>query len=849
MTRLASAAPTDARRVVWLHEGWQLARSAPDACASPADLAAAPLTWRDAVVPGTVAAALGADADRPADYDADDWWYRVRFAAPAPVEGARYRLRFDGLATLAQVWLNGEPILASRNMFVARHADVTRLIAGDNELVIRFASLEHAALARKRARPRWRTSLVARQELRWFRTTLLGRIPGWTPPVAPVGPWGPVALECLQRIDLASLRVDARVEGDTGRLGIEARVAMLDGRRVEEARLRLDGTPHALRVEAGDIARVAGDLALPGVAPWWPHTHGAPRLYECRLELRVDGEWIGVDCGPVGFRALALDTGDGRVRLRINGEPVFCRGACWTPLDIVRLRSDPAELRRALEAVRDAGANMLRVGGTMTYESADFYRLCDELGILVWQDFMYANMDYPFGDADFRAEAVAEARHQLERLHRHACIAAWCGGSEIAQQAAMLGQPAERWSHEFFDATLPRLCAELDPGTPYFPSTPSGGALPFHVGTGLAHYYGVGAYRRPLTDAKLARVKFAPECLAFAQVPDAESTARMMGSPTPPPHHPEWKAGLPRDTGAGWDFEDVRDHYLKELFGADPVALRSHDLARYYALSRVVPGELMRRVYAEWRRPGSECGGALVWFHRDFVPGSGWGLVDATGHPKAAYWYLRRAWAPRSLHLTDEGLDGLAIHVVNETARPLEATVELEMLRAGGDAPETARQSIRVAARGAATLAADAMLGYFSDSTWAYRFGPPRHEVVVARLRGADGAVLAEDFHFPAGMGNVRPHDAELRAVARWEPDGSVHVTLACDRFVQAVSIGCEDFLPDDNHFHLAPRREKHLVFRARERGAERFKAHFEGLNLAAPVTVRAERDAGLRAA
>jgi len=848
MTRLPSGTVIDARRVALLHEGWQLARAAPDACASPDELAGAPLEWRDAVVPGTVAAALGADPDRPADYDADDWWYRLRFAAPARPAGARFRLRFDGLATLAQGWLNGEPIVASRNMFVARQADVTRLLRDENELVIRFASLERAC-ARRRPRPRWRTALVANQDLRWFRTTLLGRIPGWTPAVAPVGPWGPVALECVERLELAALRVEASAKGADGRLRIEARVAMLEGHRLEEARMQVDGRPHPLRVDVGDIARVAGEVALPGVALWWPHTHGAPSLHECRLELRVDGEWTSLDVGPVGFRTLDLDTSDGVVRFTVNGEPVFCRGACWTPLDIARLRANPAELRAALEAVRDAGANMLRVSGTMVYESADFYRLCDELGIVVWQDFMFANMDYPLGDAEFRAEATAEARHQLERLQRHACIAAYCGGSETAQQAAMLGQPPERWSNDFFDDVLPRLCEELHPGVPYFPSTPWGGALPFHVATGISHYYGVGAYRRPLADAKVARVKFTPECLAFAQVPDAETTSLVLGGPTPPPHHPKWKAGVPRDSGAGWDFEDVRDHYLKDLFGVDPVLLRSHDLARYYALSRVVPGELMRRVFAEWRSPQNECGGGLVWFHRDFVPGAGWGIVDATGRPKAAYWYLKRAWAPRSLHITDEGLDGLSIHVVNESAQALEASVEVEMLAASGDAPEAARQAVQVPARGAVTLAADAMLGYFSDGTWAYRFGPPRHEVVVARLRDADGAVLAEDFHFPAGLGFVKPHGAELRAAARWEGDGRVAVTLSCDRFLQAVSVVCEGFQPDDNHFHLAPRTARRIVFRARERDAAPFKGHFEALNLATPVTVRLARDAGLRAA
>src|SRR5207237_2847281 len=143
---------------------------------------------------------------------------------------------------------------------------------------------------------------------------------------------------------------------------------------------------------------------------WWPHTHGTPHLEACRLELRLGDEWITVDCGRVGFRDIRLDTEGGGVRFIVNGVPIFCRGACWTTLDILRLRGDSGSLRRALETARDAGANMLRVGGTMAYETEDFYRICDELGILVWQDFMFANMDYPMGDAQFRADVEAEPR-------------------------------------------------------------------------------------------------------------------------------------------------------------------------------------------------------------------------------------------------------------------------------------------------------------------------------------------------------------------------------------------------------------------------------------------------------
>ncbi|HEX3096615.1 MAG TPA: glycoside hydrolase family 2 protein [Usitatibacter sp.] len=844
---MTTPSPVEGRRLAPLDAGWELARTAPGACAAPGDAAALALDWRPARVPGTVASSLHADRDLPGAYDAHDWWYRVRFPAPECEGRTRVRLRFEGLATIAEAWLNGAPLASSRNMFVPRVVDVTERLAGENELAIRFASLD-AELAKKRPRPRWRTSLVARQDLRWMRTTLLGRMPGWTPPSAPVGPWRPVCLEWIEGFELLSLRLNASAEGDAGRLRIEAALRMLEGLRVEEARIRVGEAVFPLAIEESGRTRLHGDLSIAHAPLWWPHTHGAPRLVDCRIEARIEGRWIGIDAGRVGFRRLVLDQAGGRIQFRVNGVPVFCRGACWTPLDIVSLGADAGALRAALERLRDAGANMLRIPGNSVYESDAFYSLCDELGILVWQDFMFANMDYPARDAAFMADVEKEARGVLERLHRHPCIAVYCGGSEVAQQAAMLGLPAAQWSNDLFTVLLPSLCAEIHPGIPYFPSTPWGGALPFHPDTSIAHYYGVGAYRRPLTDARLARVKFAAECLAFSHVPDAATSALVTGSPIPPPHDPRWKARQPRDPGAGWDFEDVRDHYLRELFGRDPEELRSRDLARYHALSRVVPGELMRRVYAEWRSPGSGCGGALIWLHRDFLPGAGWGIVDATGRPKASYWYLRRAWAPRSVHLTDEGLNGLAIHVVNEADEALAATVEVEMLRGDGVAVDRARHGVLVPPRGALTLNAEAMVGYFADSAAAYRFGPPRHEVIVARLQDVEGRTLSEDFHFPAGM-DLPVRYPQVRGQARREADGRVTVTLSSDAFIQAASLTCEGYVPDDNYFHLAPGHEKRVAFLPAAGCDGRFEAILEALNLASPVAVRIERDAGDRAA
>ena len=820
MTTLPPGSVIGSAPTLWLHEGWRLARTAPGALKEPGELAGAAVEWHDAVVPGTVAAAIHKDINLPGDYDADDWWYELSFELPS--RSARQYLRFEGLATLADVWLNGTHILSSRNMFTTHRIDVTSLLRDSNELTICFRSLGKA-LEPRRARPRWKTMLVNHQNLRWFRTTLLGRMPGWSPLIAPVGPWAPIGLESVEKIEVKALRI---VTG-ARRLCVRADLSTT----VDEARVLVGERSFALEVNE---EHVGGDVEV-DVPSWWPHTHGVPHLEPCRLELRLGDEWITVDCGRVGFRDIRLDTGGGQVRFVVNGVPVFCRGACWTTLDILRLRGDTGALRRALETARDSGANMLRVGGTMTYESEDFYRLCDELGILVWQDFMFANMDYPVGDPDFRAEVEAEARQVLARLHRHPCIAAYCGGSEVAQQAAMMGLPEKYWSNDFFLETLPRLCDEAQPGVAYFPSSPWGGALPFHVSEGIAHYYGVGAYRRPLADAKSAKVRFATECLGISNVPEQSTMGLVLEGTMPPPHHPRWKARVPRDNGSGYDFEDIRDHYLEALFGEDATDLRAQDVARYYALSRVVSGEVMSQTYGEWRAPSSGCGGALVWFYRDLWPGAGWGITDSTGERKAALWYLKRAWSPVSVHLVDEGLDGYAIHAINETSEPLEALVEFEMYKDGRPAAAAAQATITVPARGAVSLKADGLLGYFSDATNAYRFGPAKYDAVTARLMRADsGEVLGEDFRFPAGLDLPLQRDVHVSSQAVRRSDGSIEVTLRSDVFLQSVAVSCDGFSPSDNYFHLAPNQDKQIVFR----GSGELRACLEALNTAGPLVI-----------
>lgn len=790
MARIVSVS-TDAR--IALTDGWTLALSPPDACAGPAEAAALD-DWIPAIVPGTVAAALEAagrfSRAAPTPLTGVDVWYRVR----PGVEG-RFSLAFEGLATLAEVFVDAVPVLASRSMFVPAAVDVD--LQATSEIAIVFRALG-PALSAKGPRARWRPQMIPAQGLRLVRTSLLGHMPGWCPEIHPVGPYRPVTLTRRGPVAIRDLSVATRLEGRAGILDLSC---VLEG--ADTVTLVCGDT--AATGAVGPDGRLAMQLRLDPVRPWWPHTHGTPHLYP----LALDAGPARIELGTVGFRTLAVDRGaDGEgFALRVNGEPVFCRGAVWTTPDIVRLPGDRDAYAAFVDLAAEAGMTMLRIPGVGTYETAAFFDLCDERGVLVWQDFMFANFDYPAADAAFVAAAVAEAEALLGAVQAAPSLAVLCGGSEVYQQAAMFGLPPGAARSPLYETVLKGVAADRRPDVPYVPNAPCGGALPFVPGRGIAHYYGVGAYGRGLDDLRRANVRFAAECLAFSNVPAAATLEAHL--PRPAVHHPAWKAAVPRDLAASWDFEDVRDSYLGLLYDIDPARLRREDPARYLDLSRRVTGAVMEAAFAEWRRPGSGCGGALVFTLMDLTPGAGWGVIDATGRPKPAWFALKRAFRPVQVALTDEGTNGLAIHLVNETDAALDTAVEIACLRDGAVPVVTRSAPVPLAPRESRTLDAFALIGAFFDVTYAYRFGPPAHDVTVVRLRdAATGTVLADAYHRPGGVAPVRT--GPVTAAARLDLDGRPpRLLLSVDRHVEGLTVDAPGWRPSDDDFAWAPGAEK----------------------------------------
>jgi len=808
-----------------LVEGWELASAPSGACNGPADLSE--LAWGPARVPGTAAAAVGADGR---DFDADDWWFRTSFAQPTP-GGARVMLELDGIATVSEVYLNGEQLLTSRSMWASHAVDVSSSLRERNELVIGCRALKPLLGARRRPRARWRTRVVNEGNLRWFRTMIFGRSPGFAPGPAPVGPWRPVRLVEYGANGLDALLVRPRIEDGTGVVVVRAKARGAPS----QIHVEIGGQRASLDAEADGWSAV--ELRIPSVERWWPHTHGEPVLHE--LTVTLDGECVATR--RVGFRSLtwASDIRSDGLDLHVNGVPVFARGAVWTPADLISLAPSEAELRSLLERTRACGMNMLRVVGTGAYESHTFHDLCDELGILVWQDLMFANLDYPLADPEFRAEVEREARAVIDAIAGRPSLAVLCGNSEVEQQAAFLGLDHDLGRDELWDEVLPEIASAAGLDCAYVASTPCGGDLPFHAARGIVHYFGVSGYFRGLEDARRAGVRFAAESLAFANVPDRVDV---------PVHHPEWKQGVARDAGtgwdlgAGWDFDDVRDFYLQLLFAVDPVQLRRSELERYLELSRATSGEVMAEVIGEWRRSGSPCRGALVLWLKDMLPGAGLGVLDHRGEPKVAFHHLRRAMAPVAVWTTDEGVDGIAIHTVNDRPTPLHARLRVALYRDLEARVGEAEQELELAAHGAAEHSVEGLLGRFVDAAWAYRFGPPAQDAIVVSLRAADrDELLSQSFRFPAGRPIGRESAARfgIECSALAATGGPPVISISCERLLYGVRIHVPGFDADDDAFSVEPGHERVVRLQPCTPEAELASGFLSALNLDGPVKIK----------
>lgn len=415
----------------------------------------------------------------------DDWTYETAFDAPEAAEDETVRLTFEGINTLAEVTLNGQPLLECDNMFLPYEIDVTdQLKPTGNALCVRI----HSPVLRARAYDVdvFQTQQEFRQSGAYLR--MARHMWGWdnAPRLFSAGLWRPVVLETLPPIRFSDVYVfTRRVEADTVAIGCNWTFETPDADLSEyQCVFELSEDGHTVFRSDLDTDFTSGralfKMPRDHIKLWWPRGHGEPNLYDAVLRLYRGDESAAEWRTRMGIRDIELlrtettnEQGVGEFVFICNGEKIYIRGTNWKPRDALHARAHE-RVRPALDMCLDLHCNMVRIWGGGIYEDHPFYDFCDEHGLLVWQDFMFA-CEFPPRDPWFLANVQREAEAIVRRLRNHASLAVWCGDNEndlAFTWNSMIPNTLRPSDNIVSRHTLKDAVLSYDPYRPYVPSSP-----------------------------------------------------------------------------------------------------------------------------------------------------------------------------------------------------------------------------------------------------------------------------------------------------------------------------------------------------------------------------------------
>jgi beta-mannosidase len=705
--------------ILALHDGWTVR---PVAGPVPDDVAeAGPVP---AQVPGTVHTdllAAGLIADPYLDDNERllswiglaDWRYETAFDWQ-PDDHDQVQLVFDGLDTVATVDLNGDVIARTANMHRSYRLDVRDLLQeGSNRLSVTFASaVRHA--------DRSSLELGARPHVNHHPYNAIRKMAcnfgwDWGPDLVTAGIWRPVSLVSWRDARLSTVRPVVDVVGSQGsvEVNVEIERARSDVPLVVTA--AIDGSRASVDVPAGATA-VTVQVEVADVERWWPVGHGGQRLYD--LEVSLDtGEAAAEPCdvwaSRLGFRSVQLVTDeddDGTsCTFVVNDSPIFIKGVNWIPDDAFPHRVSRERYAARLEQATACGTNLVRVWGGGIFESDDFYAECDERGLLVWQDFLFACAAYS-EEEPLRSEVVAEVRDNVSRLMPHASLVLWNGCNENLWghvdwewESRLDGKS---WGLGYYNDVLPAIVAELDPGRPYSPGSPASFSKERHPNDpahGTFHIWDVwnsldyAAYRD-------YRPRFAAE---FGwQGPPTWSTLRRSISDEP----------LTPESPGMLVHQKAMEGERKLTRGLVPHLPVPDDMEDWHWAMSLNQARAVQVGVEHLRSLSPLCSGSIVWQLNDCWPVTSWAAIDGDGRRKPLFYALAHAHADRLVTVQPRG-DGLAAVLVNDTDQPW--SDEVSTTRRGYDGAELAAvvQPAEVSPRSTLELALPSRVSVPDDAT------------------------------------------------------------------------------------------------------------------------------------
>ncbi|MGA5897169.1 glycoside hydrolase family 2 protein [Streptomyces venetus] len=618
---------------------------------------------------------LGRDETEVAWVGRRDWTYeRELGGSSASVAHEHTDLVFDGLDTVAEISLDGRPLGTVRNMHRSYRFDVTGL---SGRLSVRFVSAYTEAEA-VRGRLGERPAAYA-EPYQYLRKMACSFGWDWGPTLVTAGIWRPVRLERWSTARIARVRPLVTVDEGVGVVELAVDVERTRG----EAPLTVEATVGGVRARAavdgsGGVVR----LRVPDARLWWPRGYGEQPLYDVELRLLHGDDALDVWRRRIGFRTVELDRrsdahGTG-FTLVVNGERLFARGVNWIPDDVFPSRITRARYRERLEQAAAAGMDLVRVWGGGIYESEDFYDACDELGLLVWQDFPFACAAYP-EEQPLRGEVEAEARENVVRLMPHPSLVLWNGNNEnlwgFRDWGWEPGLAGDSWGEGYYLGVLPRVVAESDPTRPYTAGSPWSGSWRHHPNDpahGTHHSWEVWN-REDYADYRLSVPRFVAE---FGwQAPPAYATLRRaLPGEELAPDSPGMLHHQKADDGNGKLERGLARHF----------AVPDGDFDRWHYLTQLNQARAVAAGIEHWRAHWPVCAGTVVWQLNDCWPVTSWAAIDGDGREKPLYHELKRLYADRLLTL-QAGDGGLVLAAVNQGAQEWRGTLTLRRMSVAGE--------------------------------------------------------------------------------------------------------------------------------------------------------------------
>jgi len=558
-------------------------------------------------------------------------------------------LRCEGLDTLARVSINGEPAGAACNMHRIWEFDVKRLLrAGENRIEVRFASpTKYIREAYAKSRADGTGDCTTGFPLLRKAHCMFGW--DWGPRLPDAGIWRGIMLLGVEAARIGDVYVAQEHENGSVRLGVRTNVVRVTGAETEVliCVTAPDGRHFEARGERCGI--VIDDPAL-----WWPNGFGPHPLYTVSVTLRAGGRAVDTWTRRIGLRTMTVhiekDAWGECFCHRVNGVDIFAMGADYIPEDSILPRVNPARTRRLLEDAASAHFNAIRVWGGGYYPDDFFYDVCDELGLIVWQDFMFAcavyNLTEPF-EKNIRAELTDNVR----RLRHHASLGLWCGNNEMEQFVAegmWVSSPRQKADYiKMYEYIFPQILKKEDPATFYWPASPSSGGsfdAPNDPDRGDVHYWQVWHGNLPFTDYRSHLFRYVSE-FGFQSFPCLETVEAF----TEPEDRNAFSYVMEKhQRNASANSRIIA--YLAQMY------LYPREFSTLLYASQLLQAQAMQYGVEHWRRNRGRCMGAVIWQLNDCWPVASWSSIDYFGRWKALHYYAKRFFAPILISCHEEGV-------------------------------------------------------------------------------------------------------------------------------------------------------------------------------------------------